>query len=71
MNKLAHPINQAQMMVLEVVQNQYEPQDLEELRQLLLAFNHRKMQSHLDKTIAEKGYTNQTFEQILKSHDRK
>ncbi len=64
-NTLKTPMNQAQMMVLQVVKEQYNEQDLAELRQLLIDFNHRKMQNHLDKTVAEKGYTNQDFEQIL------
>ncbi len=63
-NTLKTPMNQAQMMVLQVVKEQYNEQDLAELRQLLIDFNHRKMQKHLDKTVAEKGYTNQDFEQI-------
>jgi hypothetical protein len=29
------------------------------------------MQNHLDKTVTEKGYTNQDFEQMLKGHARK
>lgn len=70
-NTLKTPLNQAQMMVLQVVKEQYDLNELEELRQLLLDFNHRKMQQHLDKTIAEKGYAVQDFEQILKGHNRK
>lgn len=65
------PINQAQMMVLQVVKNQYDEQDLSELRELLLAFNHRKMQKNLDATLNDKQYTDQDFEKILKGHDRK
>lgn len=64
-NTLKTPMNQAQMMVLQVVKEQYNEQDLAELRQLLIDFNHRKMQNHLDKTVAEKGYTTQDFEQML------
>lgn len=70
-NTLKTPMNQAQMMVLQVVKEQYNEQDLAELRQLLIDFNHRKMQNHLDKTVTEKGYTNQDFEQMLKGHARK
>ena len=57
-------MNQAQTMALQVIKEQYNEQDLAELRQLLIDFNHCKMQNHLDKTIAEKGYTNQDFEQM-------
>lgn len=70
-NTLKTPMNQAQMMVLQVVKEQYNEQDLAELRQLLIDFNHRKMQKHLDKTVTEKGYTTQDFEQMLKGHARK
>lgn len=70
-NALKTPMNPAQLMVLQVVKEQYNDQELKELRQLLLDFNHRKMQNSLDKTISEKGYTSQDFEQILKGHDRK
>ena len=64
-------LNQAQLLVLEVVQEQYNEQDLAELRQLLLDFNHKKMQIHLDKTVTEKGYTAHDFEQMIKAHNRK
>ena len=63
-NTLKTPMNQAQMMVLQVVKEQYNEQDLAELRHLLIDFNHRKMQNHLDKTVAKKGYTTQDFEQM-------
>jgi len=65
------PMNQAQMMVLNIVKEQYSEQDLVELRQLLIEFNHRKMQKHLDKTISDKKYVEQDFEKILKGHARK
>ncbi len=39
---LKTPINQAQMMILQVTKGQYNEQDLAELRQLLIDFNHRK-----------------------------
>jgi len=68
---LKTPMNQAQMMVLQVVKEQYDQNELEELRQLLLDFNHRKMQQHLDKTVAEKGYSAQDFEQMVQGHNRK
>jgi hypothetical protein len=45
------------MMVLQVVKDQYDEQDLVELRQLLIDFNHRKMQKHLEKTVTEKKYS--------------
>jgi hypothetical protein len=64
-------MNQAQMMVLNIVQEQDSEQDLAKLRQLLIDFNHRKMQNHLEKTVANKKYTAQDFEKILKGHARK
>jgi hypothetical protein len=64
-------MNKAQMMVLQVVKEQYDEQDLAELKQLLIDFNHRKMQQHLDKSVAEKKYSSQDFEKILKGHNRK
>jgi hypothetical protein len=68
---LKTPMSQAQMLVLQVVKEQYNEQDLAELRQLLIDFNSRKMQQHLDKTVAEKGYTAHEFEQMLKGHAHK
>jgi len=65
-------LNHAQLMVLQVVKEQYyNEHDLEELRALLLDFNNRKMQQHLDETIAQKGYTKQDFEKMLGGHQRK
>lgn len=70
-NTLKTPLSQAQMMVLQVLNEPYNENDLAELRQLLIDFNHRKMQNHLDKTVEEKAYTNQDFEKMLKGHARK
>jgi hypothetical protein len=68
----SNPLNRAQIMVLQVVKEQYyDENDLEELRALLLNFNNRKMQQHLDDTIAEKGYTKHDFEKMLTGHQRK
>jgi hypothetical protein len=68
---LKTPMTQAQMLVLQVVKEQYNEQDLADLRRLLIDFNSRKMQQHLDKTVAEKGYTTHEFKQMLKGHTRK
>jgi hypothetical protein len=70
-NSIKTPLNQAQLMVLTLVKEQYNENDLSELRQLLLDFNHRKMQKQLDQTVAEKGYKAKDFEQMLKGHARK
>jgi hypothetical protein len=67
----AKSLNDAQIMVLQVVKEQYNERDLEELRELLLDFNNRKMQQHLDKTIAQKSYTASDFENMLNGHQRK
>jgi len=67
----ARPLNDAQLMVLQVVNEQYNEQDLEDLRKLLLDFNNRKMQQHLDETAAQKGYGKVDFEKMLTGHMRK
>lgn len=68
----SNPLNRAQIMVLQVVKEQfYDEKDLEELRALLLDFNNRKMQQHLDDTIAQKGYTKRDFEKMIAGHQRK
>jgi len=64
-------LSEAQLMVLQVVKDEYDENGLNDLRDLLLDFNHRRMQEHLDKTVAEKVYTNADFEKMLKGHDRK
>ena len=61
----AKPLNDAQLMVLQVVNGQYNEQDIEDLRKLLLDFNNNKMQQHLDETIAQKGYSTVDFENML------
>jgi hypothetical protein len=60
----------AQVMVLQVVKEQYDQKDLDELRDLLLDFNDRKMQQHLNETVAQKKYTSADFEKMLHGHDR-
>jgi hypothetical protein len=65
------PLNDAQLMVLQVVKGNYSEQEIEELHKLLLDFNHNKMQQHLDETVAEKNYTTTDFEHMLTGHLRK
>jgi hypothetical protein len=67
----AKPLNEAQLMVLQVVNEQYDEQDIKDLHKLLLDFNNSKMQQHLDETIAQKGYSATDFENILTGHMRK
>ena len=67
----AKPLSEAQLMVLQVVKNQYDEEDLNELRELLLDFVDKKVRQHLDKTVAEKGYTDKDFEDMLYEHMRK
>ena len=68
----SHRLSDAQMLVLQVVQqSSYDDKDLAELRTLLIAFNNEKLQQHLDKVVEEKGYTNEHFEKMLKGHSRK
>ena len=67
----SQPLTPAQLMVLQVVKEQYNEQDLDDLRKLLLEFNTHKMQQHLDETIVQRGYTSQDFETMLNGHQRK
>ncbi|HWZ03710.1 MAG TPA: hypothetical protein VNX40_08870 [Mucilaginibacter sp.] len=67
----SRPLSEAQLMVLQIVKNQYNEEDLNELRELLLDFVDKRVQLHLDKTIAEKGYTDKDFEDMLYGHSRK
>lgn len=64
-------LTDAQLMVLQIVNAQCDEQDLEELRHLLLEFNNEKMQKHLDKTVAEKNYQAEDFDNMLYGHSRK
>jgi hypothetical protein len=65
-------LSDAQMLVLQVVQQpSYDEKDLAELRTLLIKFNNEKLQEHLDKVVAEKGYTEEDFDKMLKWHQRK
>jgi hypothetical protein len=41
----ANPLNEAQLMVLQVVNQHYSEQDIEDLRKLLLDFNNKKCNS--------------------------
>jgi hypothetical protein len=65
----AKSLSQAQMMVWQVVKDIESEQDLNELRDLLLDFNRTKLQQHLDKIVAEGGYTDADFESMRTRHD--
>lgn len=64
------PLNEAQLLVLQLVNKNYNEQELEELRALLIEFNQRRMQKSLEKTIESKGYTEEDFTSMLKGHNR-
>ena len=65
------PLTDAQRMVLHAVNGQYSDEEIEELRGLLLDFNNRKMQDHLDEVVAQKKYSKVDFENMLTGHLRK
>lgn len=68
---VSQPLTQAQIMVLGLVNHQYSDNDLSELKKILLAFNHQKMQAHLDEFVSENKFNDTTFDLILKGHNRK
>lgn len=67
---LQPPFTDAQIELLSLFKVKLNETDMQELRELLLAFKFRKLQGNIEQLVDEKGYTEKDFESMEKQHGR-
>lgn len=64
------PFTEAQIELLTLFKTKLNQSDMQELRQLLLAFKFRKLQDTIEQVVDEKGYTSDDFDAMQHQHNR-
>lgn len=64
------PFSEAQIELLALFKMKLNQSDMQELRQLLLAFKFRKLQDTIEQVVDEKGYTSDDFDAMQQQHNR-
>jgi hypothetical protein len=69
MTSIQFPLNDVQLALLRLTEDLQE-KELEELKQLIIAFKARRLALLVDQVWEEKGWTNNTMQQFLDTHMR-
>jgi len=64
-------LNDVQLEILKLFQHDQSPEDLREIKSLLVTYLSDKVTREADKAFDEKGYTTAVFEQWKEDHFRK
>jgi hypothetical protein len=64
------PFTEGQLELLSLFKTNLNATDMQELRDLLLAFKFRKFQATIEQVVTEKGYTEKDFEAMGQAHNR-
>jgi hypothetical protein len=64
-------LNDIQLEILKLFQHDQSPEDLIEIKSLLVTYLSDKVTREADKTFSQKGYTSAVFEQWKNDHFRK
>lgn len=64
-------LNDIQLEILKLFQHDQSPEDLIEIKSLLVTYLSDKVTREADKTFDQKGYTSAVFEQWKNDHFRK
>jgi hypothetical protein len=64
-------LNDIQLEILKLFQHDQSPEDLIEIKSLLVTYLSDKVTREADKTFGQKGYTSAVFEQWKNDHFRK
>lgn len=69
MQSIEFPLNEVQISLLKLTENLSE-EELMDLKKLIIAFKARKLVQLADKVWDEKGWTQETMQEFLKTHMR-
>jgi hypothetical protein len=69
MTSIQFPLNDVQLALLRLTEDLQE-KELEELKQLIIAFKARRLALLVDQVWEDKGWTNDTMQQFLDTHMR-
>ena len=68
---MATALNDVQLEILKLFQHDQSPEDLKEIKSLLVTYLADKVTREADKAFDQKGYTADVFDQWKKDHFRK
>jgi hypothetical protein len=68
---MATALNDVQLEILKLFQHDQSPEDLKEIKSLLVTYLADKVTREADKAFDQKGYTSAVFEQWKNDHFRK
>ena len=68
---MPNALNDIQLEILKLFQRDQSPEDLKEIKSLLVAYLADKVTREADKAFDQKGYSNHVFEQWKNDHFRK
>jgi hypothetical protein len=68
---MATALNDVQLEILKLFQHNQSPDDLREIKSLLVTYLSDKVTREADKSFDQKGYSTEVFEQWKKDHFRK
>jgi hypothetical protein len=68
---MSKALNDVQLEILKLFRHDQSPEDLNEIRSLLVAYLSDKVTREADRAFDEKGYTSEVFEQWKNDHFRK
>jgi hypothetical protein len=68
---MATALNDVQLEILKLFQHDQSPEDLREIKSLLVTYLSEKVTREADKAFDENGYSTAVFEQWKKDHFRK
>jgi len=64
-------LNDVQLEILKLFRHDQSPEDLKEIRSLLVTYLSDKVTREADKAYDQKGYTTEVFDQWKRDHFRK
>ena len=68
---MATALNDVQLEILKLFQHDQSPEDLKEIKSLLVTYLSDKVTREADKAFDQRGHTVEVFEQWKKDHFRK
>jgi len=63
-------LNEAQILLLNMLNTNYSEKEINELREILLAFNNRKLQVKLDEFVVKNSLTREDFQKLAQGQFR-
>ena len=70
MESINYPLSNIQLELLKLFSRNVEESDLREIKQLLVQYFAKKLENEANRIWEEKGWTDETMDEFLKTHMR-